>query len=116
MKALSVALVVGLAAAQDTLKVEVEQAFVHMDLDLDGIVTKHEILQSIMKDTHSHRMNDTHVNDIVHAVDKMIEKHDRNHNGFDFFEMYTASGGKLSDLWIFNHFHILLFTLIPSSP
>lgn len=98
MKAVSVALILGLVAAQDSLKVEVEQAFVHMDLDLNGIVTKHEILESIMKDTHAHRMNETHVNDIVHAVDQMIDKHDKNHNGFDFFEMYTASGGKLSDL------------------
>jgi len=28
----------------------------------------------------------------------MVAKHDHNQNGFDFLEMYTASGGKLQDL------------------
>lgn len=29
----------------------------------------------------------------------MERQHDKNLNGFDFMEMYTASGGRLEDLW-----------------
>lgn len=29
----------------------------------------------------------------------MTERHDKNRDGLDFMEMYTASGGRLQDLW-----------------
>lgn len=31
----------------------------------------------------------------------MALEHDKDKNGLDFLEMYTASGGKLQDLWFF---------------
>lgn len=43
-----------------------------MDLDLNGIVTKDEILKSVMKDIHAYKFNDTHVKNIVFAVEEMI--------------------------------------------
>lgn len=69
-----------------------------MDLDGNGIVTKAEIIQSMMKDVESHQYIDGKVEDIISAIESMIQLHDKNHNGFDFLEMYTASGGNLQDL------------------
>lgn len=37
---------------------------------------------------------------MVDAITQMTSKHDTNNDGLDFMEMYTASGGKLQDLWI----------------
>lgn len=80
-----------------------------MDMDGDGIVTKAEIFHSMMKDIESHKYIEDKVEDIISAVESMIELHDKNRNGFDFLEMYTASGGKLQDLWIF-----YLFAFFPN--
>lgn len=52
----------------------------------------------MMKDVESHNYIDGKVEEIITAIETMVEKHDKNHNGFDFLEMYTASGGKLQDL------------------
>ena len=43
-------------------------------------------------------LNDKDIGDIVAAVEEMVKIHDRNADGFDFLEMYTASGGNLQDL------------------
>lgn len=51
-----------------------------------------------MKDTHVYSLNDKDIGDIVAAVEQMVKIHDRNADGFDFLEMYTASGGNLQDL------------------
>lgn len=51
-----------------------------------------------MSDVHNHKYNDTEVNEIVKAIQLMALEHDKNKNGLDFLEMYTASGGKLQDL------------------
>ena len=69
-----------------------------MDMDGDGIVTKAEIFQSMMKDVESHKYIEDKVEVIISAIESMVELHDKNRNGFDFLEMYTASGGKLQDL------------------
>lgn len=42
----------------------------------------------------------------------MVELHDKNRNGFDFLEMYTASGGNLQDLWIFYLFAFFYTSLL----
>jgi len=49
----------------------------------------------------------------------MVAKHDHNQNGFDFLEMYTASGGKLQDLWnfiLFLYFSIFFSFIYPILP
>ena len=35
---------------------------------------------------------------IIGVIEQMSTIHDKNNDGFDFVELYTASGGKLQDL------------------
>lgn len=35
---------------------------------------------------------------MIRVIEQMENQHDKNRDGFDFMEMYTASGGKLEDL------------------
>lgn len=84
--------------AESGLRQEVEAAFLRFDMDGNGIVTKSEIMEVLMKDQEIRSYTDTHVQEMVDAITQMTSKHDTNNDGLDFMEMYTASGGKLQDL------------------
>lgn len=51
-----------------------------------------------MKDIQSQAYPEEHIKDIMQVIEEMTTKHDRDQNGFDFAEMYMASGGNLHDL------------------
>lgn len=103
-------------SAQAQLKEEVEAAFLRFDLDGNGIVSKSEIMEVLMKDEGIHGYSDNHVQEMVNAITEMTAKHDANNDGLDFMEMYTASGGKLQDLWIYilysNIFHSSILSIL----
>lgn len=40
----------------------------------------------------------SHVKQMINAIEQMTDRHDKNRDGLDFMEMYTASGGRLQDL------------------
>ena len=69
-----------------------------MDSNGDGIVTKSEIMDAVMSDVEWDKYMDGKLEAVVGTIEKMIEKHDKNKNGFDFLEMYAAGGGRLQDL------------------
>ena len=69
-----------------------------MDNDNDGIITKAEIMHAVMSDLDWQKYVDGKMETVVKTIETMIQRHDKDKNGLDFLEMYTASGGKLQDL------------------
>ena len=55
MKKIVWALLSVVAFTQTDLKSQIEAAFLHMDSDGDGVVTKAEIIQSVMSDVDWHK-------------------------------------------------------------
>ena len=90
--------VAGLVETHNLYRFEIETAFVQFDLDSNGVVTKDEMVQSVMRDTEREKYSEEHRKEMLEAINAMIDNFDRDHNGLDFLEMYEASGGNLEEL------------------
>ena len=51
-----------------------------------------------MRDIDQGDFTDAAKNEIVGVIEQMTTIHDKDNDGLDFLELYTASGGKLQDL------------------
>ena len=68
------------------------------DLNDNGIVTKAEMLESVMNDMDRDKFSEEHRKEMVRVIEEMMLNFDTNGDGLDFLEMYRASGGNLEDL------------------
>ena len=69
MKVLLLALLMLLAFDQEHLKSEVEAAFLQFDIDQNGIVTKHEIMEVLMMDPNFTQYSRSHVEQMIAVIE-----------------------------------------------
>ena len=85
-------------STREVSRQEIETAFMEFDLDDNGVVTKTEMLSSVMNDLDKDKFSEEHRKEMVRVIEEMMLNFDTNGDGLDFLEMYRASGGNLEDL------------------
>ena len=71
-------------AAHSPFHAEVERAFLRFDSDGNGVVTKDEMIQELMRDMMTENYSPEHQVEMVAVIDQMTELHDKEGDGFDF--------------------------------
>lgn len=94
MKKIIISLLGSLCAANNAFLEEIQQAFLRFDSNDDGQVTKEEIIHAVAEDLEINQLKE----EMTNTIEKMLEKFDIDGNGFDFAQLYKASGGKVEDL------------------
>lgn len=97
MKVVCLGCLFAYALAERPFVEEVQIAFEHFDVDLNGRVTKEEVVDAVLKDAKDGSWTKEHIDEMMNTIDQMM-KFDKNGDGFDFDELFKASGGRFEDL------------------